>query len=376
MSNFQSAQSLSEIEDDVTGQAPYGELDQGADHKAMLDAAVTQPKHIPPNKNRRFEDRLSQMRKPEEPPLGIALALGGGAARGWAHIGVLRAFEDAGIRISMVAGTSIGALVGGCYLAGKLDALEEFARSITRTNMLRYMDFTFRGSGLISGSRLAQRMAEHLDGVCIEQLDRPFVTIAADIVSGHEVWLKDGPIIEAIRSSYALPGVFRPVRNGNRILVDGAIVNPVPVSACRAFEPKAVVAVNLNTEIFGKATVVQPSQYDRHEPQVDEEAIDQINHSWLNLLSGFSGSQSNKAANLGITGVMMESFNIIQDRIARSRLAGDPPDLTIRPLLKDIGLTEFHRADEAIELGYVEGVKRIRELEDQHAITDDLRVAI
>jgi len=306
---------------------------------------------------------------------GVGLALGGGAARGWAHIGVLRAFDEAGINISMIAGTSIGALVGGCYLSGHLDELEAFARSITRTNMLRYMDFTLRGSGLISGERLARRMAEHLSDISIENLDKPFVAIAADIKTGNEIWLHDGPLSKAIRCSYALPGVFQPVENGGKLLVDGAIVNPVPVSACRAYEPDVVIAVNLNSETFGKGTVIRASSYDSTGDNVFElgensaptdlnsQTAELKSSSWLSRLGADKAKRVNRSKSLGVTGVMMEAFNIIQDRIARTRLAGDPPDFTIRPRLKDMGLTEFHRADEAIDLGYEEGLHRLAELE-------------
>ncbi len=296
------------------------------------------------------------------PSGGVGLALGGGAARGWAHIGVLKAFDEAGVAISMIAGTSVGALAGGCYLAGKLAELEEFACSLTRTNMLRYMDFRLRGSGLISGERLASRMAEHMGGVTIEDLDRPFVAVSADIHSGHEIWLHDGPLIEAIRASYALPGVFQPVPHGGRLLVDGAIVNPVPVSVCRAYEPDVVIAVNLNSETFGKGTVIRKSHYSPPEANGQADEGEQAS-SWF----GARRSQP-KSSGLGVTGVMMEAFNIIQDRIARSRLAGDPPDFTIRPKLHDLGLTEFYKAEEAIALGYEEGLARLNELEKQNQL--------
>jgi len=307
---------------------------------------------------------------------GIALALGGGVARGWAHIGVLRAFDEAGIEISMIAGTSVGALVGGYYLSGKLDELETFARSITRANMLRYMDFSFRGSGLISGQRLANRMTRDLGGIDIESMDKPFVAVATEIKTGHEIWLHDGPLADAIRCSYALPGVFQPVVHCGKFLVDGAIVNPVPVSTCRAYEPDVVIAVNLNSETFGKGTVIRLSNYDAfNETQgnnnyaTHKNAPDQKNSSWFPLMGTGRPNKKIKTANLGVTGVMMEAFNIIQDRIARTRLAGDPPDFTIRPRLKNMGLTEFHRADEAIERGYEEGLHRLAEM-DRHAMLE------
>lgn len=295
---------------------------------------------------------------------GIALALGGGIARGWAHIGILRAIDDFGLPISMISGTSIGALVGGSYLAGKMDDLEEFARSLTKANILRYLDFSLRGSGLINGSRLARRMEEHMAEINIEDLTRPFVAVATEIQSGHEVWLNDGPIVPAIRASYALPGIFSPISHGGRQLVDGALVNPVPVSVCRAYEPNLVIAVNLNAETFGRATVVRHSHYEHVEDQKVQHHGGGDESSWFSFM-GNKDMKSQRENRLGVTSVMVESFNIIQDRIARARLAGDPPDFTIRPRLKNVGLIEFHKANEAIKLGYDEMMLRLRELEEQ-----------
>jgi NTE family protein len=204
------------------------------------------------------------------------------------------------------------------------------------------MDFQFRGSGLFGGMRLTARLQQHLSGVSFADLDRPFVCVAAEIMTGHEIWLSSGSLITAMRASYALPGVFEPVFCNGRMLVDGALVNPVPVSVCRAYEQPLVVAVNLHYDHFGRAAVV------KH----DAGPVD----IGLGLpLANPDITGTNVAAResrLGITGVMVEAFNIIQDRISRSRLAGDPPDLSLQPKLGHIGLTEFHRADEAIKLGY------------------------
>ncbi|HBT68799.1 MAG TPA: Patatin [Agrobacterium sp.] len=271
----------------------------------------------------------------------IALALGGGAARGWAHIGVLRALDEAGVKIGMIAGTSIGALVGGCYLAGKLDELEEFARSLTMRRIAGLLDLTIGGGGLFGGMRLTKRMQEHLEGLRVENLDHPFIAVATELRTGHEVWIHQGDLVTALRSSYALPGIFEPVQCNGRTLIDGALVNPVPVSVCRAYEQALVVAVNLNYDLFGRSAVVK-----------------------------HASSPANGAAppldnppRPGLPGVMVQAFNIIQDRISRSRLAGDPPDLMLHPRINDIGLSEFHRASEAIDRGYEETRARIPELE-------------
>jgi NTE family protein len=271
----------------------------------------------------------------------LALALGGGAARGWAHIGVLRALDEAGIEVGMIAGTSIGALVGGCYLAGKLNELENFARSLTMRRIAGLLDLTIGGGGLFGGMRLTKRMQEHLEGLSIEGLDRPFVSVATELHTGHEVWISSGSLITGLRASYALPGIFEPVKCNNRTLVDGALVNPVPTSVCRAYEQPLVVAVNLNYEIFGRSAVV------KHNASV--QPID-------------DGRRKADDVRVGMTGTMVQAFNIIQERISRARLAGDPPDLALHPRLADIGLSEFHRAGEAIDRGYTETMAQISAL--------------
>jgi NTE family protein len=273
----------------------------------------------------------------------IALALGGGAARGWAHIGVLKALDEEGIEVGMIAGTSIGALVGGCYLAGKLDELETFARSLTMRRIAGLLDFAIGGGGLFGGLRLTKRMQEHLQDISIENLDRPFVAVATEVNSGHEVWIGEGSLITAIRASYALPGIFEPIKSNNRTLMDGALVNPVPVSVCRAHEQQLVVAVNLNYDLYGRSAVI------KH--RADSQAIDNQPQA-----------ERHATTRLGMTGVMVQAFDIIQDRISRARLAGDPPDLALHPKLNDIGLSEFHRAGEAIDRGYLETKSRLSEL--------------
>lgn len=288
-------------------------------------------------------EKLAPKPKPALPPNRIALALGGGAARGWAHIGVLRALDEAGVKIGMIAGTSIGALVGGCYLAGKLNELEEFARSLTMRRIAGLLDLTIGGSGLFGGMRLTKRMQEHLEGLNIEDLEHPFIAVATELRTGHEVWVHQGNLITALRSSYALPGIFEPVRCNGRTLIDGALVNPVPVSVCRAYEQALVVAVNLNYDIFGRSAVVKHGAGSEHD-------------------RGESPTPTAATSRIGLPGVMVQAFNIIQDRISRARLAGDPPDLTLHPRISHIGLSEFHRAAEAIDQGYEETRSRIPEM--------------
>lgn len=282
---------------------------------------------------------------------GIALALGGGAARGWAHIGVLRALDEAGISVDMIAGTSIGALVGGCYLAGKLDELEVFARSLTKRRIFGLLDLRLGGNGLFGGMKLDARLQQHLAGKTFKDLPKPFVCVAAEIRTGHEIWITEGSLVTAMRASYALPGVFEPVSCNGRVLVDGALVNPVPVSVCRAYEQPLVVGVNLHYDLFGRAAVIKHSAGElviaRDAPRPKTAAT----------------PPTGRESRLGVTGVMVEAFNIIQDRLSRSRLAGDPPDLSLQPKLGHIGLSEFHRADEAIRIGYETAKAQASELQ-------------
>jgi NTE family protein len=280
----------------------------------------------------------------------IGLALGSGVARGWAHIGVLHALAKAGIRPDVVVGTSIGALVGGVYMAGKLDVLDSWARGLTKRSMWRYLDVRLSGGGLIGGGKLADLLEQHLGKMLIESLDRRFASVATDLSTGHEVWLREGRIADAIRASYALPGVFTPLKQDGRWLVDGALVNPVPVSVCRALGARLVIAVNLNADVFGKSRVQSPehaAEFDLFE-QVPSEGIAGALKPQNFLARQLFGRDRGVPS---LFTVMVGSLNIVQDRLSRSRLAGDPPDVTMAPRLGHVGLLEFDRADELIAEG-------------------------
>jgi NTE family protein len=278
--------------------------------------------------------------------------LGGGAARGFAHIGVLRTLLAHGIRPDIIAGTSIGAVVGGCYAAGQLDTFEEWALGLTRRRVFGYLDFTLSGSGLISGGRLADKLRSAVGKTTFDQLPVRFAAIATEIGTGHEIWLTRGRLVDALHASYALPGVFSPVRLGGRWLMDGALVNPVPVSAARALGARVVVAINLNADLVGRGSTIAD-----HGSNDDDEALVEAVQQSRGLRSMFTTEHAMKRQFLGAAGrpgfstVMMEAFNIMQDRITRARLAGDPPDVIINPRLGTIGLIDFHRATDAIKLG-------------------------
>ncbi len=285
--------------------------------------------------------------------LKIGLALGGGAARGWAHIGVLKALNAAGIKPDIIAGTSIGAVVGGCHAAGHLDSLEGFARELTPRRIFGYLDFNLAGNGLIGGQRLCDRLDKHLGDKRIEDLETRFTAVATEVGTGHEHWLSNGKLVEAVRASYALPGIFKPVRINGRWLFDGALVNPIPVSVCRALGARYVIAVNLNFDILGRGTVLPSIDMNYGSDELDEaayeEPVEPAARGVRALLRRQLLGRGDGAP--GISTVMVDAFNIVQDRIARSRLAGDPPDSMISLRLNEFGLFDFHRADELIQRG-------------------------
>lgn len=304
----------------------------------------------------------------------IGLALGGGAARGWAHIGVLKALTEAGIKPDIIVGTSIGAVVGACHSAGHLDALEEFALELTRRRIFGYLDFNFAGTALINGQKLCDRLERQLGNLNIEDLDPRFTAVATELGTGHEIWLSRGRVADAVRASYALPGIFRPVKINGRWLFDGALVNPIPVSVCRAHGARYVIAVNLNFDVCGRGTVVphlEPDMLEDEGQPADAQPVTGKNGTAVRRLLKRQVFGKGEATP-GISTVMVEAFNIVQDRIARSRLAGDPPDAMINLRLSDIGLFDFHRAEELIARG-AEATKR--HLSEMHREIDARRHA-
>jgi NTE family protein len=291
--------------------------------------------------------------------LRIGLALGSGGARGWAHVGILRALDAAGVTPDVVAGTSIGALIAGVHLAGHLPTLEAWARRLTRPRLLAYLDPRMSGGGLIGGRRMLAFMARHLGDLKIEDLPVPFVAVTTDLGTGHEVWLQEGRLAETLRTAISLPGVFTPVRREGQWLVDGALVNPVPVSVCRALGAELVIAVNLNADQLGKLDLARGRRWGRAgalEP-------DLLEQSRVLRRRGGAVWTRRVRSTPSMFSVMVAALKITQDRITRARLASDPPDIVIRPDLGHIGLLEFDRAAEAIETGERAAAEAIAELQ-------------
>jgi NTE family protein len=282
----------------------------------------------------------------------IGIALGGGAARGFAHVGVLQTLLANGIKPDVVTGTSMGAVVGGCYAAGQLEPFTKWSLGLTRRRVLGYLDVSLSGAGLINGTRLARHLEATIGRTKIEMLDTRFAAIATEINTGHEVWLTRGRLVEALRASYSLPGVFAPVHVGRRWLVDGALVNPVPVSAARALDARVVIAVNLNADLLGRGATIASHGFDEDDQAVGEKA--ESDRKWRERISveKFLKRQVvGREGRPGLPTVMIEAYNVMQDRITRARLAGDPADIMISPRLGQIAMFDFHRADEAIKIG-------------------------
>ena len=279
----------------------------------------------------------------------IGLALGSGAARGWAHIGVLKALTAAGIDAAVVCGSSIGAVVGAAHAAGRLAELEAFARGLNWRGILGQLDLRPAGGGLFAGERISRSLIDLIGHAAIETLSLHYGAVATELGSGREVWLQEGDLAIAIRASMALPGVMAPVERDGQWLLDGGLVNPVPVSLCRALGAELVLAVNLNGGIAGRrrpqpVTAVIPA-----ENGTDSRSLGALLRNGASTLLAQLLRQDRQQP--GYFDVLVGSVNIMQDQITRTRLAGDPPDILVQPRLAHISVMEFNRAGEAIAAG-------------------------
>ncbi|HUP90691.1 MAG TPA: patatin-like phospholipase family protein [Solimonas sp.] len=272
----------------------------------------------------------------------VGLALGSGSARGWAHIGVIQELEAMGVRPGVVAGTSIGALVGAVYVSGQLQAFADWVQTLTAKSVFSLLDLTFSG-GVIKGERLFSLFMENHSNPNIEELAQRYVSVATEMRSGREIWITRGPVLSAARASCAMPGLVSPVKLDDRWMLDGGLVNPVPVSACRALGADLVIAVNLNTQLIG-AHLPRNSQRQAE----DAAGTSEEKSLWQKAIRYFTGGDPD---NPGYFDVVAASVNIMQDRITRSRMAGDPPEISLVPHLPDFALMDFHRAREAMEEG-------------------------
>jgi len=306
---------------------------------------------------------------PSGPPRKVGLALGSGSARGLAHLGVIKALEEAGIEVDFIAGTSIGAVIGAIYAAGKLDALEATFQTFDWKKMASFFDVVLPKSGLLDGAKVSKFVRAHIHADVIEALPKPFVAVATDIISGEEVVIRSGDVIEAVRASISVPGIFTPVRNNGRILVDGGLVNPVPVSAVRAMGAEFVIAVDLNHQIVAGKNL-KPLMDTKAAHRAGDSVADMFSR-WVSdyrlsmkdikqrllarsnpVSAQFSRWASTEEPLPNIFEVLLASINIMEARITQSRLDLDQPDIIIQPPLGHIRFLAFDRAEEIIATGY------------------------
>lgn len=279
----------------------------------------------------------------------IGLALGGGSARGWAHIGIIRALMEVGIEPSVVTGCSIGSIVGASYVAGNLQRLEDWVRSLSRLDVARFYELRMSLNGFVDADKLHEFLVQNVCAAdqLIDDLEKSYASVSTDLDTGKEVWFSKGPVLDSVLASIALPGLFAPVHNQGRWLVDGGLVNPVPVSLCHALGADIVIGVNLNGDIVGKHRKLLPEE----EKAAENGTLDRLLDSIKSYSSTWFSSENSALDPPSLFDSIAGSINITQDRITRSRMAGDPPDVLLNPQLAHIGLLEFHRASDAIAEG-------------------------
>jgi NTE family protein len=280
----------------------------------------------------------------------VGLALGSGAARGWAHIGVLRVLQEAQVPIDIVCGTSIGALVGAAFAAGELDRLEPWVRSLGWQQVVGLIDLKM-GGGLIEGGRLVDFFRARFQDRGIEQLPLPFACVATELHTGREIWLRHGSVVDAVRASIAVPGLFTPAWHDGRLLVDGGLVNPVPVSLCRAMGADIVIAVDLNWQLLVRRQRIAGRASPKPRGGLVDALLARLPWGGGESAAGSGASRAREGEMPSVLDVMTTSLNIIQWRITQSRLAGEPADVIVRPLQPDIAVMDFHRGAAAIAAG-------------------------
>lgn len=291
-----------------------------------------------------FNRQCMAMKKSTQKPV-VGLALGGGSARGWSHIGVIRVLAQAGIQPDVISGTSIGALVGAVYAAGELARFEQWIMGLKFSEIVSYMDISLN-SGLLKGERLMEFFRKDYVDRPIEALPIPFAAVATSLNTGAEVWLRTGSTLDAVRASIALPGLFEPSLINGQLLVDGGLVNPVPVSLARAMGADIVIAVDLSSNITGESAQANQPKDSLAEQQ--EDWLAKLKNGLDKVMPNTSPAKQNLPS---ILDVMSTSINIMQVRITHSRMADDPPDIIVTPHLAHINLLDFHRAQEAIDEG-------------------------
>lgn len=286
----------------------------------------------------------------------VSLVLGSGGARGHAHLGVIRAVEETGLEIRNLAGTSMGAVIGGIHAAGALDTYREWAYRLEVSDVVKLLDFSFRGS-VFKGERVYDVLGELIGHRKIEDLDIGFTAVATDIDAQREIWLNSGPLFQAVRASSAVPGVFEPVRINGRTLVDGGLVNPIPIAPTLNDDTDLTIAVNLNAMIGHRRRRPPPP---RPEPTAEDHAYRSRIKRFIGEL--FSGGERSPDR-LSASRLMARSIDVMQGAIARLKLAAYVPDVVVEIPRDAAGFFEFHRAEELADLGYETTLAALRKFD-------------
>ena len=294
-----------------------------------------------------FDDSASAVERPK-----VGLALGAGGARGWAHIGVIQSLQKIGIEPDIVTGTSVGALVGAAYVMDDLDSFSDWITQLRWRDVVGFFDISLSG-GFIEGKKLFDFFREHYKDIPIEQMQKPYTAVATRLDNGHEIWLRDGSVLNAVRASIAVPGFFTPVYHQGHWLVDGGLVNPVPVSVCRVLGADIVIAVSpaarTQLPLKSRRKIKAPTET-AADTRISDSLITKVKHMMRQgATSVMNRSKPNTPSVFDVVG---DSIDIMQTRVMRSRMAGDPPDIFLEPRMPDIKFLDFHRGREAIDAGH------------------------
>lgn len=297
----------------------------------------------------------------KQPGKQVALSLGSGGARGYAHIGVIKALEARGYDIVNLSGCSMGAIVGGCYVAGKLPEFTDWVSSLRYVDVLRLVEFSFMSSGAIKLDKVYAELHKLVEDAQIEDLSIPFTSVATELVNRKEVWFQKGSLLDAMRASAAIPGIFEAVQIDNKVYVDGAVLNPLPISPCVSAGADVIIAVDLSSEVPVPELTeveadVEQAQREKTKKEIEKrDWFDSMVETASGLLQKRASPEETKNEanqNIGKLGVLSQSLETIQRALSRYKTAGYPPDLMIRMPSDACEIYDFHRADEIINLGY------------------------
>lgn len=283
----------------------------------------------------------------------VSLVLGSGGARGLAHIGVIHWLEEHGYKIDSISGCSMGALIGGVFAAGKLDTFERWVRSISKLDIVTLLDLSWGKSGLVKGDKIINTLVDLVGDQMIEDLPMSFTAVAADIEAEKEVWINTGQLFDAIRASISLPLFFTPFDHNGTPLIDGGVLNPVPIAPTFGDNTDLTIAINLG----GPPTEISSQAFEQGNPEKKDSALQANISRFLKNLQ--QSVQSEGKSDWDVYDIANQAFEAMQSTIARQKLAAYPPDLEIKIARNACGTLEFDRAEEMIALGYKKAEKAL-----------------